>query len=211
MYLSRIKLNTAKTKTMQALAAPGIFHGALETCEKDGRTRKLWRIDSLRGEDYILVLSEKNLDLSGMAVQFGYDSSFETKQYDKFLENISNGSKWYFRLKANPVVQKFDPQKKRNRIFPHITTEYQQQWLERQSHKYGFSLENEKWLVTGSKWYDFKKNMDSNMKVKLLAVTYEGILTVTDADALRNALVNGIGREKAYGMGLMTLAGIKNG
>lgn len=49
------------------------------------------------------------------------------------------------------------------------------------------------------------------MKVKLLAVTYEGILTVTDADALRNALVNGIGREKAYGMGLMTLAGIKNG
>ena len=71
MYLSRIKLNTSQTKTMQALAAPSIFHGALETCEKDGRTRKLWRIDSLRGEDYVLILSEKNLDLSGMAVQCG--------------------------------------------------------------------------------------------------------------------------------------------
>ena len=35
--------------------------------------------------------------------------------------------------------------------------------------------------------------------------TYEGILTVTDAEAFRNALVKGIGREKAFGMGMLTV------
>lgn len=210
MYLSRIKLNTANARTMQALAAPNIFHGALESCEKDGRTRKLWRIDSLRGEDYILVLSEKNLDLSDMAAQFGYDDSFETKEYDSFLERISDGSRWRFRLKANPTVQKYDPHKKRNKVLAHISTKHQEKWLEKQSAKYGFSLENKHWLVTGSKWYVFRKNRYSDIKIKLLAVTYEGILTVTNADTLKNALVNGIGREKAYGLGLLTLSGIKN-
>ena len=55
----------------------------------------------------------------------------------------------------------------------------------------------------------FKKNREEKSRVKLLAVTYEGLLTVTDADAFRKALVNGIGREKAYGMGLLTVAGVR--
>ena len=36
--------------------------------------------------------------------------------------------------------------------------------------------------------------------------TFEGVLEVTDPDALRRALTHGIGRGKAYGCGLMTLA-----
>ena len=53
------------------------------------------------------------------------------------------------------------------------------------------------------------KNRNSNKKVRLLAVTYEGILTVTDEDSFRKALVNGIGREKAYGLGMITVAGMR--
>ena len=45
--------------------------------------------------------------------------------------------------------------------------------------------------------------------MRLLAVTYEGILTVTDEDSFRKALVNGIGREKAYGLGMITVAGMR--
>lgn len=210
MYLSRIKLNTSKTRTMQALAAPNIFHGAIEESEKEGRTRKLWRIDSLRGEEYLLILSEKEIDFSEAALQFGYNSDYESKYYDNFLNRISNGSEWQFRLKANPTVQKFSPKKGRGKVIAHITPKHQEEWLKNQSVKYGFSLTEGKWLVTGSKWYIFNKNRYSKIKVKLLAVTYEGRLTVTDADALRKALVNGIGREKAYGLGLLTLAGIKN-
>ena len=43
-------------------------------------------------------------------------------------------------------------------------------------------------------------------RVTLGVATFEGVLEVTDPDALRRALTHGIGRGKAYGCGLMTLA-----
>ena len=36
MYLTRIQLDLTKTKTMQALAAPKLFHGAIECAEPEG-------------------------------------------------------------------------------------------------------------------------------------------------------------------------------
>lgn len=71
MYLTRIKLDMTKTNTMKALVCPSRFHGAIESAESDGRTRKLWRIDELGGEKYLLILSEKELDFSNVSDQFG--------------------------------------------------------------------------------------------------------------------------------------------
>jgi CRISPR system Cascade subunit CasE len=42
--------------------------------------------------------------------------------------------------------------------------------------------------------------------VTLRVATFDGRFRVVDPTALRAALVNGIGRAKAYGCGLMTLA-----
>lgn len=204
MYLSRIKLDTSRTETMRGLASPSVFHGAIESADKE-RTRKLWRLDTLYGDQILLILSENKIDLTSVAEQFGYDGSFESKMYDVLLERITNGSRWHFRLKANPTIQKYDEKKGRGKVLAHITTEYQGEWLKNQAEKNGFSLNNEEWLVTGSRWYVFKKNRNKPAKVKMLAATYEGILTVTDADAFRTALVKGIGREKAFGMGMLTV------
>ena len=204
MYLSRIKLDTSRTETMRGLASPSVFHGAIESVDKE-RTRKLWRLDTLYGDQILLILSENKIDLTSVAEQFGYDGSFESKMYDVLLERITNGSRWHFRLKANPTIQKYDEKKGRGKVLAHITTEYQGEWLKKQAEKNGFSLNNEEWLVTGSRWYVFKKNRNKPAKVKMLAATYEGILTVTDADAFRTALVKGIGREKAFGMGMLTV------
>jgi CRISPR system Cascade subunit CasE len=206
MYLSRIKLNTTLRKTMQALAAPNLFHGAVESSEPDGRTRKLWRTDTLRGEQYLLVLSEKELDLSGAAEQFGY-GEYETKPYDGLMERITPGSRWQFRLRANPTIQKSRTDGRRSKVLAHITTAHQEEWLRRQAERNGFSLADGEWLVTGSKWYIFRKNKTQKQSVRMLGVTFEGVLTVTDAEKFRNALICGIGREKAFGMGLLTIAG----
>ena len=122
MYLSRIKLDTSRTGTMRGLASPSVFHGAIECADKE-RTRKLWRVDTLYGEQILLVLSEDRIDLTSVAEQFGYDSSYESKIYDGLLERITNGSRWHFRLKANPTIQKYDENKGRGRVLAHITTE----------------------------------------------------------------------------------------
>ena len=52
-------------------------------------------------------------------------------------------------------------------------------------------------------WYTFTQK--TGEQVKLLGVTYEGLLTVTDAEKFREALISGIGRGKAYGLGLLTV------
>ena len=211
MYLSRIKLNTSLRKTMQALAAPNLFHGAIESAESGERTRKLWRIDDLYDDKYLLILSNDPIDFSAVAEQFGYGTEYECKSYDRLLDRIENGSIWHFRLKSNPTIQskKSTSSNGRGKVFAHKTTSYQEEWLRKKAECNGFSLIDGEWSVTGSKWYVFKKNRSQKSQVKMLSVTYEGLLTVTDTELFKNALTKGIGREKAFGMGLITIAGAK--
>ena len=67
MYLSRVMLNLNKRDTIKALASSAIFHGAVESAFEGEKKRRLWRIDTLRGKRYILILSEDvpNLDRNG--------------------------------------------------------------------------------------------------------------------------------------------------
>lgn len=61
----------------------------------------------------------------------------------------------------------------------------------------------------GEKLRDDVTSSASRYSRHRIAITYavfEGVLKVKDADKLRKALCEGIGREKAYGCGLMTLA-----
>ncbi len=206
MYLSRIKLNTQRRDTMRALVAPSIFHGAIESCDDD-RNRKLWRIDTLNDEKYMLILSENALDFTPVGKQFGYDK-YECKSYENFLSKIKKGSVWRFRLKANPTIQKYDNKTGRGKVYAHITPNYQYEWLKKQSVKNGFNLNEDCVQICESRWYYFKKNKNERNNIKILAITFEGELIVTDVEVFKNALITGIGREKAYGMGLLTITGV---
>ena len=48
-------------------------------------------------------------------------------------------------------------------------------------------------------------NKRNERMVRAFAVTYEGILKVNDVEKFKEILTEGLGREKAYGMGLMTI------
>ena len=63
---------------------------------------------------------------------------------------------------------------------------------------------NQDFSIVQSQWMQFTKRQEKN-RVSFISVTYEGILTVTDKDAFIKALTEGIGREKAYGMGMLTI------
>ena len=77
------------------------------------------------------------------------------------------------------------------------------QWLLERAAKHGFALREEEFTVTRVQWQHFAKH--GTRPVTLLAVTYEGILQVTDAEQFRALLCQGMGRGKAYGLGLMTV------
>ncbi len=60
-------------------------------------------------------------------------------------------------------------------------------------------------MVADQRGMDFGKQ-GSKGRVTIKAVTYDGRLEVTDPDSLRTLLTSGLGKAKAYGCGLMTLA-----
>lgn len=201
MYLSRIELNIELRETMKALASPSKFHGAIEGSFSGERARRLWRIDTLNGKQYILVLSETIPNLEHFAKQFGYLEKYETKDYSRLLNRVADNEKWRFRLTANPTISK-----SHGKIMAHITSEYQKKWLMDRAERCGFSLHEDAFWTVQSKWYNFsKKDGDKSANIRLLSVTFEGVLTVTDAEKFKETLCRGIGREKAYGQGLMTI------
>ena len=210
MYLSRVKLDCTRRKTMIALSAVQKIHGAVEACFNGVKQRKLWRIDNLNGNLYILIESETEPDLSGLNDQFGFcgnDKSVETKPYDRFLGKIENGSKWRFRLTANPTRSVAKSNGERGEVVAHATTDYQKKWLIDHAEKNGFSVKNDGFEVVGKKWLSFHKGNDHS-KVTILSVTYEGNLIVTDRNKFVEAIKNGIGRGKAYGNGLLTIISV---
>ncbi|MGN1084122.1 MAG: type I-E CRISPR-associated protein Cas6/Cse3/CasE [Lachnospiraceae bacterium] len=218
MYLTRMPLNTALQTTKRALAAPNLFHGAVEAAFPGERKRNLWRVDHLAGESYLLVLSEDKPDLTMAAKQFGNaeDSvAWETKDYMPLLERIKEGDVWQFRLVANPVRSCMGEQEasgerqERGSVRAHTSLKYQKEWLIKRSEKHGFSLEEDSFSVVHSQWYVFYKGKNRREKVSLFAATYEGYLKVQDKELFRQTLLCGLGRGKAYGLGMLTIANQK--
>ena len=109
MYLSRAELDPARRSTMIALTSPQKFHGAVENSFSGERRRRLWRLDSLNGKLYLLLLSEELPDLTGLCAQFGTGAAPETRRYEPLLERVTPGSCWQFRLTANPTRTRKDP------------------------------------------------------------------------------------------------------
>ena len=210
MYLTRMELDMRKRSTMIALNSPQKLHGAIESAfDSEERKRKLWRIDKLGEKTYLLILSEDKPDLSNAVLQFGVSEAgigFETKDYLPLLERIQDGTVWHFKLTANPTVSSSEKCKagERGNVKAHISDQYQVKWLLDRAEKHGFALNENEFCVTGVKWYIFRKGAERN-RVSILSVTYEGKLKVTDKKAFCEALINGIGREKAYGLGMLTV------
>ena len=199
------ELDPTRRSTMIALTSPQKFHGAVENSFSGERRRRLWRLDSLNGKLYLLLLSEELPDLTGLCAQFGTGAAPETRRYEPLLERVTPGSCWQFRLTANPTRTRKDPADPlaRGALKPCYLEAEQEQWLLEQAGKHGFALTEGAFQVTRKQTCHFRKN--GKRPVTLLAVTYEGILQVTDPEAFREMLCQGIGRGKAYGLGLMTI------
>jgi CRISPR system Cascade subunit CasE len=61
--------------------------------------------------------------------------------------------------------------------------------------------------VTERRANRFERHSDGQSRqVTLSTARFDGVLEITDVDALRHALCRGVGRGKAYGCGLLTLA-----
>ncbi len=212
MYLSRIALNAKRRETMQALVIPPLMHGAVEQSFKGDRQRNLWRVDWLSDNCFLLVLSGEQSDFTHLVGQFGYtdhEQGWETKDYRPLLTKLKEGDSWKFRLRANPTQSSFkekDEGTGRGKVHAHVTQEQQRQWLMKRSENCGFKLNEETFDVTHTQWEKFPKSRKGTSEVTIRTATFEGLLTITDLEKFTATLTTGIGRAKAYGCGLLTIA-----
>lgn len=205
-YISRVEIDTNNRRKIANLTHLGAYHNWVEISFPEEfstgkRSRKLWRIDQLRGRNYLLIVSQSEPNITQLET-YGVPGTGQCKAYDGFLKNLKNGQKMSFRLTANPVRSVMEDGK-RGKVYPHITVEKQLEYLEKRAEGLGFSLVEGDYQIVQRDFPILRKKDGKN--IKLARAIYEGNLIIKDVDNFRKTLTEGIGREKAYGFGLMTV------
>lgn len=208
LYLSRVEIDSNNRQKIRDLSHVGAYHNWVEQSfpeefEQKIRTRKLWRIDQLHNKEYLLVVSSSQPDLT-LLEKYGVAGTAASKNYDPFLNSIYEGMEAQFRITLNPSIAiKKGNHGKRGRVMPHVSYEFQEKFLMDRSLKNGFSVEADQFQIVDRGYVLFKKA--NQRTVRLVKVTYQGVLRVEDKEKFIQTLTEGFGKKKAYGFGLMTI------
>lgn len=211
MFLSRVEIDVYNRRKLKALTHVGAYHNWVEQSFPDEvahsiRTRKLWRIDEVKGKKYLLVLSQNKPDIKLLEC-YGVANTAATKDYDTFLNQIQQGQRMRFRVVLNPVISLSNKEGKRGNVKPHITLDYQMQFFLERTNKNGFKVNSDEVAIVEREFVPYRRQ--GQKLIRLSKVAYEGILEVIDRDIFKRILVEGYGKKKAYGFGLMTVIPIE--
>lgn len=213
MYLSRVQIDINNRRKMKDLTHLGCYHAWVEDSfsdsnSKENRPRKLWRIDNIYDKYYLLVLSENKPDIAKLE-KYGLESSVEIKDYNNLLDSLKEGMRAKFRIKLNTVRAYKDEKNpsKRGRIMP-VPNEDLNEFLIDKAIRNGFKVKPYEFAISKiDKEYFMHTDKGETKKSKkdIVSATYEGILTITDLEKFKTALINGIGKKKAYGCAFLTI------
>lgn len=198
--------------------------------------RVLWRDEVSRpvggpSRCELLVLTPREPDWSHLVESLGWltpEGQPLVRDLNLLLDMIAVGRSFGFRVRANPVsvTRKLDgPTASQTRKLTsesgsrsvrvaHRTAEHQLAWFISRAgpgcSDWGFAVEGDAPFhhvsVVARDHISFTKGSPERHRVTLNRATYEGRLRVTDADRMREVVLGGIGKGKAYGCGLLTLA-----
>lgn len=190
MYITQIKLDTRNHQIFKKLRSLDDYHAYIESAFPAEqllgmRKRHLWRLDG----QTILLASEDEPDKEAL----GKYGNVIIKDYSKFINNVNTQRPYQFKLVANPLQMDI-----KNRRIPCHGNSQRLEWLKKQGARYGFTIIQAQ--VVG-----YKENKIRKHCFTVKSVTFEGILQITDTKKFKQALVQGIGREKAYGCGMVTV------
>ena len=226
MFLTKIDLAPERRLARKYLGSPQVMHAVVMSAtgghDGNGPGRVLWRVD--RGVTTALyILSPLEPDCSQLVAEAGAAGTrARTLGYSPFLASLDAGQLWAFRLAANPSYSASKGPGVRGQRYGHVTVEQQRQWLIERTPRFGFEFmpvdhadgggTDGAVLVAYRERPVFSRRRPGGEgydRVTINRTVYEGVLRVTDPEPLRRALVTGIGRSKAYGCGLMTLARVR--
>jgi CRISPR system Cascade subunit CasE len=203
MYLSRLCLNRSRQATLWASNSYRVHQRLKIACEGDPRL--LFRIEDSDMGTQILVQSHNQPEWQAAFADFPVlQIPPEQKLFDPQLET---GRRYRFRLLANPSVKKtVESEGTKGKTRQGLIHETDQiAWLKRKLETAG--TEVQECIIAPRGLQRSRKNPFKEVQMQThLAVLFEGILLVKDAELLKTALENGIGSAKGFGFGLLSLA-----
>jgi CRISPR system Cascade subunit CasE len=205
--LYRITLNPWNTLVQRDLSQPYEMHRTLSTAlHKLGmKERMLYRVEIEGQVARVLVQTATLAGGLEEALPEKYAVSVDgPKSLDSALNALKSGRMYRFRLLANPTVKlkRDDGSPVRVPLLRPDSTDNIKgylDWLQRKGKLHGFEL---------VQVIDSPMRLDSTIKgqkVPLIAVCFDGLLKVNDAERLREAVSSGIGSGKAFGFGLLSI------
>lgn len=195
MHLSKLILNPAVTQVRREIANPYELHRTLCRCVNgEDAGRLLWRLEP-GGRNPPALLVQTSTDPTWSAVTARVPDYFAepptTKPYDP---RPAEHAILRFRLRANPSVKRESKRRGLNTYNDQIL------WLRRKGEQGGFDV-----LSVFIQDECFVSARKPGHDIRLAAVTYDGILAVTDMKRFHFALEHGIGPAKGLGFGLLSI------
>lgn len=228
MYLSKLTLTLRERDARRALADCHAMHATLmrafPTLPGEPNPRMavglLYRVESSRGAAItILAQSVTEPDWSRLPPWL---TAEDAKSVAAAYGAIRTGQTLAFRLRANPTKIAGDRPNGGHLVNAHreaLTAPKDQiAWLERAGGRGGFSPVSVSIVRRAPDGASLGTDTVPDVRVTpepevrgrdqrtFGAVLFEGRLTVTDADPFRRTLIEGVGRGKAYGFGLLSVA-----
>jgi CRISPR system Cascade subunit CasE len=214
VHLTRFEINPQRRAARHLLGSPQRLHaavlGAFPSDLPDAEAgRVLWRLDETAHDVVLYVVSPAEPDFTHLVESVGRPIyGWRTKDYRPFLDKLTEGERWAFRLRANPVHNVVPSGGGRGKRVAHVTVAQQTSWFLERTARHGFAIaegsaDAPDLLLRSRRTVRFDR---AGRDVTLATALFEGTLVVEDPVALRAALVGGIGPGKGYGCGLLTLA-----
>ena len=207
MFLSQLILNDHARKVRRDLGNAHELHRQImqafpdeaeQHASEDWNPRQAWNILFRQESDSNMILIQSAIEPDWSKLPEGYVQRENTKPIVYDTNNFEPGKVLQFRLRANPSKR----DNKTRKTVGYFKPADQLAWLQRQSDRNGFRLHGVD-VIPSPNVFGRKQGKSP---IRISTALYQGILEVTDGSAFTQALCQGLGRGKAYGCGLLSVA-----
>ncbi|MFJ4713567.1 type I-E CRISPR-associated protein Cas6/Cse3/CasE [Streptomyces sp. NPDC088785] len=205
--IARIRLNPHSRDVQRDLRDATQMHRTVMRLVPDDlgdaprqKTGMLYRLEESDTSSTLLVQAAS---LDPARLPRGYGNA-EVKSLAPMFTALRKGLGVRYRIDVNPCKRERLPlQQKgqRGRVIP-LAGPDADQWWTRRAAEAGLDLH----VLTPTSLEPVRSRGPNASQMRHTLLRYDGTATVTDPDALCEAVTNGIGRGKPYGAGLLTLA-----
>ncbi|MFW5421016.1 type I-E CRISPR-associated protein Cas6/Cse3/CasE [Nocardiopsis sp. CNT-189] len=189
-------------------ASPSLGDRAIQSPRRQAGL--LFRVEETRAGRHLLVQTQCELLLDRLPNGF---EAVGAKDLAPLLDSIGKGDVLRYRITGSPMKRLGKSERpreihrrdgKRLDSGAHerpLTGAAADAWWEGKAEQSGFNL-----LSASSTRLRENDDSKGERRVRLPAVRFDGLARVHDADAVRAAVLNGVGRGKAFGSGMLSLA-----